>query len=67
MVEVKQNASATMWQMKYKGQVDYLDTEPTEGDKRMFRESVDALERRAQVMASLPPIPADRKTEADYR
>lgn len=67
MVEVTKGSSGNWWRMTYKGQVDYLDTEPTEGEKAMFRGQVDAAELRAKTIANLPPIPADRKTAEDYR
>lgn len=67
MVEVIKGSSGQWWQMKYRGEVDYLDTEPTEGDMRMFREQVDARRARAAFVEALPAIPVDRKTEADYR
>jgi hypothetical protein len=66
VVEVERGSSGAWWRMKYRGQVDYLPDEPTEGDMRLFRESVDAAARRAECQANLPAIPVDRKTEADY-
>lgn len=67
MVEVIKGKSGEWWQMKYRGEVDYLDAEPSEGERRMFAEQVDARRLRADVEANLPRIPVDRKTENDYR
>lgn len=63
MVEVVKGTSGQWWQLKYKGQVDYLPADecgpdgPNDSQKRLFRESIDAAQRRAEVEASLPRPP----------
>lgn len=47
----------TWWRMEYGGQVDYVDEEPTEAQKRNFVQSVAAQRRREQVEANLPKLP----------
>jgi hypothetical protein len=54
-VTVEKSKSGEWWRMEYKGSVDYLPADaaspdgPTEGERRIFRESVDAHRRRESV------------------
>lgn len=49
MVEVEQGKSGQFWRMTYKGEVDYLDEEPTDADKNKFMRSVDAQKTRERI------------------
>lgn len=67
IVNVTKNAAGTWWRMEYGGHVDYLETEPSEAERAQFVRSVTAMKARTRAEAALPPMPAQRKTEADYR
>jgi len=65
MVEVEQSRSGQWWRMKYLNHWDVLDHEPTADDKAQFVASVTRERQRAAI--ELPPVPVERKSEADYQ
>lgn len=57
-VTSKVNAAGEIWwRMEYGGQVDYVDEEPTAGQKHIFMQSVIAQKARERVEANLPRPP----------
>ena len=67
MVKVERGTSGNWWRMECNGQVDYLESEPTDADKAYFERDVFNAKRRSDMLDNLPVPPSNRKSESDYR
>jgi hypothetical protein len=56
MVTVEKGTSGQWWMMKYNGQNEIVDAEPSESEKTAFRHFVDDKARRDRIRASLPDV-----------
>lgn len=64
MVNVTRGTSGELWRMEYMGQVDYLDEEPTPGERAKFAASVRAQRAREKFEAE-HPLPVGHSSQVE--